>query len=117
MVSNTGCAQAQMATATTPISKVISVGCGFEILICLKLGYRQELTISKDTIPSKINQITEKKKERTGDGSTKTTAATKPAAAGIGMPTKYFRSGRPGFFGIGLVCTLKRANLTAPHRR
>src|SRR5437588_6641116 len=43
-----------------------------------------------------------------------TTAAITPAPAGIGMPTKYFFPGRPGFDGCGLVVMLKRANRLAP---
>src|SRR5712692_8828555 len=43
-----------------------------------------------------------------------TTAAMTPAPAGIGMPTKYFLPGRPGFDGCGLVVMLKRARRLAP---
>src|SRR5437763_14500283 len=37
-----------------------------------------------------------------------TTAAITPAPAGIGIPTKYFFPGRPGFDGCGLEVILKR---------
>src|ERR1700730_4244743 len=43
-----------------------------------------------------------------------TTAAMTPAPAGIGMPTKYFLPGRPGFDGCGLLVMLKRARRLAP---
>src|SRR5580698_10108093 len=43
-----------------------------------------------------------------------TTAATTPAPAGMGIPTKYFFPGRPGFEGCGLVAMLKRARRLAP---
>src|ERR1700689_3382661 len=43
-----------------------------------------------------------------------TTAAITPAPAGIGMPTKYFFPGRPGFDGCGFVVMLKRARRLAP---
>ena len=37
-----------------------------------------------------------------------------PAPAGMGIPTKYFFPGRPGFEGWGLVVILKRARRLAP---
>src|SRR5579863_10708122 len=43
-----------------------------------------------------------------------TTAAITPAPAGIGMPTKYFLPGRPGFEGCGLLVILNRARRLAP---
>src|ERR1700689_3434135 len=43
-----------------------------------------------------------------------TTAAITPAPAGIGMPTKYFFPGRPGFEGCGLLVMLNRARRLAP---
>src|SRR5437588_11786489 len=43
-----------------------------------------------------------------------TTAAITPAPAGIGMPTKYFLPGRPGFDGCGLAVMLKRARRLVP---
>src|SRR5690349_4111629 len=43
-----------------------------------------------------------------------TTAAITPAPAGIGIPTKYFFPGRPGFEGCGLLVILKRARRLAP---
>src|SRR5438309_10583216 len=43
-----------------------------------------------------------------------TPAAITPAPAGIGMPTKYFLPGRPGFEGCGFLVMLKRANRLAP---
>src|SRR5580765_6130159 len=43
-----------------------------------------------------------------------TTAAITPAPAGIGIPTKYFLPGRPGFEGCGLLEILKRARRLAP---
>src|SRR6202021_3141835 len=43
-----------------------------------------------------------------------TTAAMTPAPAGIGMPTKYFLPGRPGFEGCGLLVMLNRARRLAP---
>src|SRR5438477_6520916 len=46
-----------------------------------------------------------------------TTAAITPAAAGIGMPTKYFFPGRPGFEGCGLLVILNRARRLAPATR
>src|SRR6202043_1436109 len=46
-----------------------------------------------------------------------TTAATTPAAAGMGMPTKYFFPGRPGFEGCGLLVILNRARRLAPAMR
>src|SRR6202021_3442307 len=42
------------------------------------------------------------------------TAAMTPAPAGIGMPTKYFLPGRPGFDGCGFFAMLKRAKRLAP---
>src|SRR5437868_14486389 len=46
-----------------------------------------------------------------------TTAAITPAPAGIGMPTKYFFPGRPGFDGCGLAVMLKRASRLVPAMR
>src|SRR5216684_1948112 len=46
-----------------------------------------------------------------------TVAAITPAPAGIGMPTKYFLPGRPGFDGLGLCWILKRASRLAPATR
>src|ERR1700752_5303810 len=46
-----------------------------------------------------------------------TTAAMTPAPAGIGMPTKYFLPGRPGFEGCGFVVMLKRARRLPPAMR
>ena len=43
-----------------------------------------------------------------------TMAATTPAAAGMGIPTKYFLPGRPGFEGWGFTWMLKRARRLAP---
>src|SRR5437660_10399964 len=43
-----------------------------------------------------------------------TIAAMTPAPAGIGIPTKYFLPGRPGFEGCGFTVILKRANRLAP---
>src|SRR3954451_7832013 len=43
-----------------------------------------------------------------------TTAAITPAPAGMGIPTKYFLPGRPGFEGCGLLLMLKRASRLAP---
>ena len=40
-----------------------------------------------------------------------------PAAEGIGSPTKYLRSARPGFEGTGFFWMLKRASRMAPHSR
>ena len=45
------------------------------------------------------------------------TDARTPAPAGIGMPTKYFLPGRPGFRGCGLTLMLNRASLLAPQIR
>src|SRR5258707_1752698 len=42
------------------------------------------------------------------------TAAITPAPAGMGMPTKYFLPGRPGFDGCGLLVMLNRARRLAP---
>src|SRR6266566_7670337 len=46
-----------------------------------------------------------------------TPAAITPAPAGIGMPTKYFLPGRPGFDGCGLAVMLKRARRLVPAMR
>src|ERR1700681_849820 len=43
-----------------------------------------------------------------------TTAAITPAPAGMGMPTKYFFPGRPGFDGCGFFAILNRARRLAP---
>src|ERR1700730_1673710 len=43
-----------------------------------------------------------------------TTAAITPAPAGMGIPTKYFFPGLPGFDGCGFVVMLKRARRLAP---
>ncbi len=43
--------------------------------------------------------------------------ARSPAAAGMGMPTKYFRPGRPGFRGSGSCEILNRARREAPLNR
>src|SRR4029077_12182633 len=43
-----------------------------------------------------------------------TTAAMTPAPAGMGIPTKYFFPGRPGFDGCGFDVMLKRARRLAP---
>src|SRR5579884_957984 len=62
-----------------------------------------------------INQVIEDPHHTSGSPFEKwTTAATTPAPAGIGMPTKYFFPGRPGFEGWGLVEILKRARRLAP---
>src|SRR5271167_658853 len=53
--------------------------------------------------------------EETGSPREKcTTAAITPAPAGIGIPTKYFFPGRPGFDGCGFDAMLKRARRLAP---
>src|SRR5581483_12338589 len=46
-----------------------------------------------------------------------TVAAITPAPAGMGIPTKYFRPGRPGLEGCGLFWMLKRARRLAPAMR
>lgn len=61
------------------------------------------LTISKAMIVTATSQTTDQKNESTGEESMYTTAAINAAAAGIGIPTKYLRSGLPGFFGVGFV--------------
>ena len=43
-----------------------------------------------------------------------TVAASRPAAAGIGMPTKYFRPGRPGLRGCASWLILNRASRDTP---
>src|SRR5437660_1601170 len=63
-------------------------------------------------------QVTAVHQEVIGAPSEKcTTAAITPAPAGIGMPTKYFLPGRPGFEGWGFACMLKRARRLAPATR
>src|SRR5580658_7399035 len=60
-------------------------------------------------------QVMQLHKEEIGSPPEKcTTAAITPAPAGIGMPTKYFFPGRPGFEGCGLLVMLKRARRLAP---
>ena len=44
-------------------------------------------------------------------------AASRPAAAGIGMPTKYLRPGRPGLRGCASWLMLKRASRETPPMR
>src|SRR5579884_1563432 len=84
----------------------------------LKLGYRQVLTIRKPRKASRISHSADQTHHWIGtESAANTMAATMAAAAGIGRPTKYLRSGRPGFLGIGFVCTLKRASLAAPQSR
>src|SRR5579862_4356052 len=60
-------------------------------------------------------QVMQLHKELIGSPAEKcTTAAITPAPAGIGIPTKYFLPGRPGFEGCGLLVMLKRARRLAP---
>src|ERR1700691_1563845 len=60
-------------------------------------------------------QVMQLHSEEIGSPSEKcTTAAMTPAPAGMGMPTKYFFPGRPGFEGCGLEVMLKRAKRLAP---
>src|SRR3984957_19880818 len=60
-------------------------------------------------------QVSAVHQEAIGSPSEKcTTAAITPAPAGIGIPTKYFFPGRPGFEGCGLLVMLKRARRLAP---
>ena len=53
-----------------------------------------------------VNRVAASKNERWRRAS--------PAAAGIGMPTKYLRSGRPGLRGCASWLMLKRARREAP---
>ncbi len=71
-----------------PINRTIKGVRGFERVTCLKLGYRQVLTIRMDTIATITSHATENANERTGAVSIYTAAATKPAPAGMGTPTK-----------------------------
>src|SRR6185312_496550 len=76
---------------------------------------RQVLTIRYETAITINNQATAIDQEKIGSPAEKcTTAATTPAPAGIGMPTKYFFPGRPGFEGCGFIAMLKRASRLAP---
>src|ERR1039457_5609407 len=87
-------------------------------LIPLKLWYRQVLTIRKPSSASSSSHATDNGHHTSGcESHAHTTAATIAAAAGIGSPTKYLRSGRPGFFGTGFTCTLKGARRHAPPKK
>ena len=73
------------------------------------------LTIRYPTATTISIQVIAVHQEVMGSPSEKcTTAAMTPAPAGIGMPTKYFFPGRPGFEGCGLLVMLKRAKRLAP---
>src|ERR1700692_3077564 len=64
------------------------------------------------TIATQVNAVYQ---DSRGSPAVKCTTATiAPAPAGMGMPTKYFLPGRPGFEGCGLVVMLKRARRLAP---
>src|ERR1022692_5237305 len=87
-------------------------------LIPLKLWYRHVLTIRKPNSASSSSHATDTGHHTSGcESQAHTTAAASAAAAGIGSPTKYLRSGRPGFLGTGFTCTLNRARRHAPHSR
>jgi len=66
IVSNTGWDQNTMETAIRPMRRTLTVARGVETLNCLKLGYRQELTMSKEIITTKASQAAENKGLRTG---------------------------------------------------
>ena len=79
-------------------------------LISFPLQKRQVLTISRPIEKTSIIHMMATRQLGTGVPEKKwTTAAITPAAAGMGMPTKYFRPGRPGFLGNRLTPMLKRA--------
>src|SRR6266568_5739454 len=83
-----------------------------------ELQKRQVLTIRNPQNAMKPHQTADIHQLESGAPSQKwMTAARQPAPAGIGIPTKYFRPGRPGFIGCGLSWMLNRASLAAPATR
>src|SRR5207237_9565439 len=81
----------------------------------LKLGKRQVLTMRNEMATMSAPQVMESHHQVTGWPRVKcTTAATTPAPPGMGMPTKYFLPGGPGFEGCEFLVMLKRARRLAP---
>src|SRR5580698_6502207 len=82
-----------------------------ERLISLPDQNRQVLTIRNPLNPTSTSQGKAIHHVGTGIPLKKcTVAASNPAAAGIGMPTKYFRPGSPGLRGCGSCEMLNRAS-------
>src|ERR1035438_3707090 len=89
-----------------------------ERLISLPDQKRQVLTIRKPLSPTKTSQRMATHHAGTGMPQNRwTVEARKPAAAGMGMPTKYFRPGRPGLRGCASWLMLKRASRETPPMR
>src|ERR1700683_3609849 len=103
----------------TATSRIMVTGeRGRDRLRPLKLAYRQVLTIRKDNNASSASHPAHHIQPRNGAPSQAyTMLLTTAAPEGIARPTKYFRSGRPGFFGIGFFWMLNRARRIAPHSR
>src|SRR5205814_6052715 len=76
---------------------------------------REVLTIKKAVATISAPQMSDVHQVVTGSPPAKwTTAAITPAPPGIGMPTKYFFPGLPGFDGCGFFSMLNRASRLAP---
>src|ERR1700746_3961255 len=90
-------------------------GCRVRRSIPFGLQKRHVLTIRYEIRTRKVSQSSVSHQRSIGAPSPKwTVAAIVAAPAGIGMPTKYLRPGRPGFFGWGFLLMLNRANRLAP---
>src|ERR1700691_2225041 len=104
-----------MAANSSPNSTMRRKGWRERRSMSLKLLKRHVLTIRYAAATIKSNQVMAGQVAVTGEPEEKwTTAAITPAPAGIGMPTKYFLTGRPGLEGCGLEVMLKRGRRLAP---
>src|SRR5678816_3360843 len=101
-----------------PINKMSRNGCLLRKSMLLALQKRQVLTIRNPSTTTNAIHIGESHHTVMGAPEAKcTVAAMQPAPPGIGIPTKYFFPGRPGFDGWGFSEILKRASREAPAAR
>src|SRR5438270_10942277 len=104
-----------MAAKIAPMKMKLRKGCRLRRSISLKLGKRQVLTMRNEMATISAPQASERLHQVAGWPRVKwTTAATTPAAPGMGMPRKYLLPGRPGLEGCGFLVMLKRARRLAP---
>src|SRR5437016_12598037 len=89
--------------------------CGLCRSIPLKLAKRQVLTIRNAVAMISAPQMSDVHHCVTGSPPAKcTTAAITAAPPGMGIPTKYFFPGLPGFEGCGFFAMLNRVSRLAP---
>src|SRR5580692_5825399 len=115
MTNSTHWEKTQIAANSNPNKITNWNGCRERKSMSLKLWKRHVLTMRYPAATMMSIQVMQLQSEEIGSPPEKcTTAAMTPAPAGMGIPTKYFFPGLPGFEGCGFNAMLNRAKRLAP---